>query len=77
MVRSARHQANSDRTRLNVCMLNSYCLRVRGAVGALGVALKVPETVTPEEIRDLEIETDVQRLTRRMDEFDEGEEAAS
>lgn len=39
--------------------------------------LKVPETVTPEEIRDLEIETDVQRLTRRMDEFDDGEEAAS
>ena len=39
--------------------------------------LKVPETVTPEEIRDLEIETDVQRLTRRMDAFDEGEEAAS
>ena len=46
MVRSARHQANSERTRLNVCMLNSYCFRVRGAVGALGVALKVPETVT-------------------------------
>jgi uncharacterized membrane protein len=39
--------------------------------------LKVPETVTPEEIRDLVIETDVQRLTRRMDEFDEGEEATS
>jgi uncharacterized membrane protein len=39
--------------------------------------LKVPETVTPEAIRDLVIETDVQRLTRRMDEFDEGEEAAS
>jgi len=38
--------------------------------------LKVPETVTPEEIRDLEIETDVKGLTRRMDEFDE-EEAAS
>ena len=39
--------------------------------------LKVPETVTPEAIRDLVIETDVQRLTRRMDEFDEGKEAAS
>jgi uncharacterized membrane protein len=39
--------------------------------------LKVPETVTPEEIRDLMIETDVQRLTKRMDEFDDAEEAAS
>ena len=39
--------------------------------------LKVPETVTPDEIRDLVIETDVQRLTRRMDESDEEEEAAS
>jgi uncharacterized membrane protein len=38
--------------------------------------LKVPETVTPEEIRDLVIETDVQRLTKRMNEFDQGEEAA-
>jgi hypothetical protein len=39
--------------------------------------LKVQETVTPEEIRDLQIETDVQQLTRRMDEFEQGEEAAS
>ena len=39
--------------------------------------LKVEGTVTSEEIRDLEIETDVQQLTRRMDEFDQEEEAAS
>jgi uncharacterized membrane protein len=40
--------------------------------------LKVPNTVTPDEIRDLVIETDLQGLTRRMDEFDEkAEEVAS
>lgn len=39
--------------------------------------LKVEGTVTSEEIRDLEIETDVEQLTRRMDEFDQQEEAAS
>lgn len=40
--------------------------------------LKVPETVTPEEIRDLVIETDVRGLTQRMDELeDAGQEVAS
>lgn len=40
--------------------------------------LKVPETVTADEIRDLTIETDVRGLTRRMDELeDAGQEVAS
>jgi uncharacterized membrane protein len=40
--------------------------------------LKVPETVTPEQIRDLASKTDVNSLTRRMEEFEEtSQEAAS
>ena len=40
--------------------------------------LQVPETVTPEQIRDLASKTDVNSLTRRMEEFEEtSQEAAS